>query len=71
MKLTLEEAVFFEWMHKRLNGTIFPTEVTLISFERNNKKVLQATVRDITNRKNQERALAITAVVFPLKSGPP
>lgn len=52
---------FFEWMHKRLNGTIFPTEVTLISFERNNKKVLQATVRDITNRKNQERALAITA----------
>lgn len=52
---------FFEWSHRRMDGTIFPTEVTLVSFEKHKKKVLQATVRDITLRKDQEYALAITA----------
>lgn len=51
----------FEWLHRRIDGTVFTTEVTLVSFEKHKKKVLQATVRDITLRKEQERALAITA----------
>lgn len=48
----------FEWSHCRLDGTIFPAEVLLVVFEKEGKPVLQATVRDITARKNYEQALA-------------
>ena len=44
----------FEWEHCRLDGTVFPTEVLLLTFERDGKLVLQATVRDIAVRKNYE-----------------
>lgn len=42
----------FEWTHCKLDGTEFPAEVLLIAFEVEGKKLLQATVRDITVRKN-------------------
>ncbi len=41
----------FEWMHKRADGEEFPTEVLLSALELNGKRVLQATVRDVTDRK--------------------
>jgi hypothetical protein len=42
---------FFEWTHQRLNGENFQGEVLLTSLELNGKIVIQATVRDITEKK--------------------
>lgn len=48
---------FFEWIHKRQNGTIFYAEVLLSRMKYQSKLVLQATVRDITARKQAEQEL--------------
>jgi len=42
---------FFEWTHRRINGEEFPAEVLLTKVERDDKIVIQAVVRDITERK--------------------
>ena len=47
----------FEWTHKRTNGREFPADVLLSAMELNGRKVLQAVVRDITERKNFEDAI--------------
>jgi PAS domain S-box-containing protein len=48
----------FEWMHKRANtGETFPAEVLLSAMELDGKPVLQAVVRDITERKRMEEKL--------------
>ncbi|MDP4029866.1 MAG: PAS domain S-box protein [Gallionella sp.] len=47
-------SILFEWMHRRLDGTEFPAEVLLTAMELDGKPVLQATVRDITERKRME-----------------
>ncbi len=44
----------FEWIHCKKNGKMFPAEVSLTAFEYDGKKVLQACVRDITERKQAE-----------------
>ena len=49
---------FFEWTHIRLDGSIFPVEVTLAAVEFGEKVLLQGTVRDITERKRAEQSLA-------------
>lgn len=48
---------FFEWMHKKLDGTLFPAEVTLNAFEVGGQVLLQAIVRDISQRKKAEEDL--------------
>ena len=47
----------FEWLHRRLNGDIFPADILLASFQLNGERVVQATVRDISARKFTEAAL--------------
>ncbi|MFA6004206.1 MAG: PAS domain S-box protein [Elusimicrobiota bacterium] len=47
----------FEWTHRRLDGEEFPADVLLTRLESEGKVFLQATVRDITERKRAEEAL--------------
>ncbi|MHC4439667.1 MAG: PAS domain S-box protein, partial [Planctomycetota bacterium] len=47
----------FEWKHKKLNGTLFDAEVSLNPVELPTGRNLQAIVRDITERKRDEKAL--------------
>ena len=48
---------FFEWTHRRLNGEEFPAEVLLTPINLGEQEILQATIRDITERKNSEEEL--------------
>ncbi|MGA9670616.1 MAG: PAS domain-containing protein, partial [Terracidiphilus sp.] len=44
----------FEWLHQRRNGEVFPTEVCLTALSLSGRRVLLATVRDITERRHAE-----------------
>ncbi len=48
---------FFEWIHKRQDGTTFPAEVLLSRMEYQGESVIQATVRDITERREAEEKI--------------
>jgi PAS domain S-box-containing protein len=48
----------FDWTHKRVNDVEFPAEVLLSAFDLSGRRVLQATVRDLTERKQAQDALA-------------
>ena len=52
-----EGSHFFEWMHQRLNGEVFPATVLLTRFELAGRPMLQGTVRDVTERKKAEAEL--------------
>ncbi|MGA9382854.1 MAG: PAS domain S-box protein, partial [Phormidium sp.] len=54
----------FEWLHSRLDGSVFPAEVWLtymeLAIENNDRlprQVVQAVIRDITQRRQAEEAL--------------
>ena len=50
----------FEWMHKRADtGEAFPADVLLSAMELDGKRVLQAVVRDTTERKRAEAGLKL------------
>jgi PAS domain S-box-containing protein len=51
-----EGSHFFEWRHKRLGGADFPATVLLTRVRLGDEVFLQATVRDITERKRAEEA---------------
>lgn len=44
----------FEWVHCSRDGTVFPANVLLTAFEYGGKRVLQATVRDLSESKKME-----------------
>jgi PAS domain S-box-containing protein len=47
----------FFWRHKRADGTTFPADVLLSRITLKNQVILQATVRDITQKKEAEEKL--------------
>ena len=49
--------VQFEWLHRRRNGDVFPSEVLLSAFDLSGRTAFQATIRDISARKWTEAAL--------------
>jgi PAS domain S-box-containing protein len=52
-----EGSHFFEWTHKRVDGEEFPATVLLTRFELRGRRMLQATVRDITAQKLAEEEI--------------
>ncbi len=54
---TRDGSRFFEWVHKTGDGRLFPSEVSLSLFELDGKKVLQAVIRDVTDRKRAEEEI--------------
>jgi len=61
----------FEWMHIRADGTPFNAEVSLAAMELENKRTLQAIVRDVTERKRLEDAIRNIAAGVSVATGEP
>ena len=49
---------FFEWTHRRIGGEEFPADVLLTRMGHDQNVIIQATVRDITERKQTEQMKA-------------
>lgn len=58
----------FTWIHKKADGTLFPAEVLLSRFELGGRAVVQAVVRDITERVQSELALKRSKEELEVKS---
>jgi len=48
----------FEWLHRRIDGELFHAEVVLTAFRFRGQRLLQAVVRDISDRKRAEERQA-------------
>lgn len=59
---------FFYWKHKTKNGTLFDAEVSLNPFKIDGKTLIQAIVRDISDRKEAERLIKESEERFCLLS---
>jgi PAS domain S-box-containing protein len=61
VRMALDNGVHrFEWVHKRLDGSLFPVEVTLTPMEWLGKPSLYCIWRDISERKRQEQQLRLS-----------
>jgi PAS domain S-box-containing protein len=58
LAIALEQgSSFFEWTHRRVDGTEFPATVLLSRIELEGRPLVLATVRDVTAQKEAERAV--------------
>lgn len=53
-RVLIGETIQIEWYHRKLDGTDFPCEVTLSAIQSHGEPLIQAIVRDITERKSAE-----------------
>ncbi len=63
-KALAEGSIVFEWKHERLNGECWDAEVHLVSFQADQRHLLQFTLIDITKRKEAETALRTSESQF-------
>jgi len=56
-KAVKEGGVFFEWTHKRYKGKNFPATILFSRVKEGGKTYLQATIRDISEQKNEQEDL--------------
>lgn len=54
----------FNWMHRRMNGEEFSAEIQLSAFNLHGKRVLQATVRDVSDQQKDRQALSDSEARF-------
>lgn len=54
----------FEWVHQRKSGEVFPTEVYLTALALNGRRILLASVRDLSVRKKAEEALSFKTALL-------
>ncbi len=54
----------FEWLHQRTTGEVIPTEIIFTSYSLKDKKVLHASIRDISDRKQAEKSLKESEAKF-------
>jgi len=50
----------FEWVNRRADGTLFPSETVVTTFTLNGERVLHMVLRDITERRETEEKLKVT-----------
>jgi len=50
----------FEWVNRRSDGAVFPTETVVTTFTLNGERVLHMVLRDITERRDTEDKLKVT-----------
>jgi PAS domain S-box-containing protein len=72
-RLNIEKAMAFgayefEWRHERPDGEIWDAEVHLMSFESANRKLLQFTLTDITERKRAEERMLLLSKTIDVAS---
>ncbi|HYP68821.1 MAG TPA: ATP-binding protein, partial [Thiobacillaceae bacterium] len=53
-----EGHAFMEWQGRRMDGSLFPAEIALHAMELEGRPVIQAILRDISERKQVEQAMA-------------
>lgn len=46
-----KKPILFEWLYQRVDGSTFPAEVTISTFQADEKPLILTTVRDITEKK--------------------
>jgi len=61
-------STIFEWLHQRSDGEVFPAEVRLSALQLDGRRLLMATVRDITERRRSEDALNFKSALLQAES---
>ena len=62
-KALAENEVFFEWLHQRPDGEVWDAEVQLINFSVGQRRLLQFTLKDITERKRASAKIASLSLI--------